>query len=60
MKTARTYPAPKFTNPRDAARFNAWRLARRAARSSPVDPCSCGCGFPASACPNINASNVSE
>lgn len=60
MKTARTYPGPKFSNPRDAARFAAWRLARRAAGLSPVDVCSCGCGWPSTACPNLNASNVSE
>ena len=59
MTTRRTYPAPRYTNPRDAARANAWRrahLARVGVKA--IAPCTCGCGFPSAYCPN--ASNASE
>lgn len=51
MKAARTYPAPRFDNPRDAARFAAWRLAQRTRTDlAPIATCQCGCAFPAAAC----------
>ena len=51
MKAARTYPAPKFANARDAARFAAWRRAHLARVGlAPIATCVCGCCFPASAC----------
>jgi hypothetical protein len=60
-RPARTYPGPKFSNPRDAARFNAWRTAQRERVGlAPIATCTCGCAFPASACPGLNASNISE
>ena len=60
-RTARTYPAPRFANPRDAARFAAWRTAQRERTSlAPIATCACGCAFPASACPGRNASTISE
>ena len=50
-RPARTYPAPRFTNPRDAARAAAWRTAQRERTSlAPIATCTCGCAFPASAC----------
>ena len=61
MRAARTYPAPKFTNPRDAARANAWRRAHLARVGvEAIAPCQCGCGFPSAHCPDRNASNASE
>ena len=60
-RPARTYPDPKFTSPRDAARFAAWRTAQRERVGlAPIATCQCGCNFPASACPDRNASNISE
>ena len=50
-RAARTYPAPRFANPRDAARFAAWRTAQRERVGlAPIATCTCGCAFPASAC----------
>ena len=50
-RNARTYPAPRFTNPRDAARAAARRRAHLARVGvEAIAPCSCGCGFPSSAC----------
>lgn len=50
-RPARTYPGPKFSNPRDAARFAAWRTAQRERVGlAPIATCQCGCAFPASAC----------
>ena len=50
-RPARTYPGPKFSNPRDAARFAAWRTAQRERVGlAPIATCTCGCAFPASAC----------
>ena len=60
-RPARTYPAPRFVNARDAARFAAWRTAQRERVGlAPIATCACGCNFPASACPDRNASNISE
>lgn len=60
-RPARAYPAPRFANPRDAARFAAWRTAQRERVGlAPIATCQCGCAFPASACPDRNASNISE
>lgn len=51
MKAARAYPAPRFDNARDAARFAAWRRAHLARVGlAPITTCACGCCFPASAC----------
>ncbi len=51
MTTRRTYPAPRFDNARDAARFAAWRLAQRSRVGlAPIATCPCGCAFPAAAC----------
>ena len=60
-RPARNYPAPRFANARDAARFAAWRTAQRERVGlAPIATCQCGCNFPASACPDRNASNISE
>jgi hypothetical protein len=50
-RPARNYPAPRFANARDAARFAAWRTAQRERVGlAPIATCQCGCAFPASAC----------
>lgn len=56
LKTDRPTPvtvdvSKGFTNPRDAARANAWRRAHLARVGvEAIAPCHCGCGFPSSAC----------
>lgn len=50
-RPARNYPAPKFTNPADAARFAAWREAQRTRVGlTPIQSCPCGCMWPAPCC----------
>ncbi|MGK3946245.1 hypothetical protein ABK046_48825, partial [Streptomyces caeruleatus] len=45
-RAPRAYPAPKFANPRDAARANAWRRAHLARVGvEAIAPCPCSCGF---------------
>lgn len=51
MNAPRRYPAPRTTSPADAARLSAWRLAQRTRTSlAPIAVCTCGCGFPSTAC----------
>jgi len=50
-RVARNYPAPKFANAADAARFAAWRDAQRTRVGlAPILTCPCGCMWPASRC----------
>lgn len=37
-------------NPAVAARIKVWAEARKAANGAAVEPCDCGCGFPAGHC----------